>query len=257
MAEDKRGAVHLFLGRGRTGKSTGARFLHGNAVENGRRVVMVDADRTNATLASFIPDARRPLSADDETVNAFMADILTEAVESGGSFVIDVGGGDRLMLAMSERHDLPALLRESGIGLVLHHFGAGGRDDFETLRKAEAIGLTSDQTIITLNEGLAGTSARDRDPFEALLRGRTVTDCIARGAVVIRMPAIPLATMVAADSLFIGLHQAARGDVPRDQKGAAMPGAVPLGLFRRLELSRWLKVMEQRYEDAHIAEWLP
>jgi len=67
-----RGVLHLLFGRGRVGKSTQGRWMAGRAAEQGRHLVVVDADQNNASLASFLPDALRPERADDTTMTSFL-----------------------------------------------------------------------------------------------------------------------------------------------------------------------------------------
>ena len=253
-----RGSLHVAIGRGRTGKTTNLRYLCERAQDAGRSVTVVDADRRNSTLASFVPGARRPTAADDATCQLFLETIIEEAIGAGGEFLIDLGGGDRLFLALSERFNLPKLLREHEIHLVLHHYAAGGRDDFEMLSKCVGLGLKSKRTIIYFNEGLAGgASAAGLDPFAALLDGASVKACLGEDARVVRIPAVAPATMALADRLFIGIRQAAMGGVPTDSNGHPLPGALPLGVFRRLELMQWLERFERNCKDAGVSEWLP
>lgn len=253
-----RGSLHVALGRGRTGKTTNLRYLYERAVDAGRPVAVIDVDRTNSTMASFVSAARRPMAADDNTCLAFLETIIEEAIEKGGEYLLDMGGGDRLFLTFSERFDLPKLLQESRINLVLHHYAAGGRDDFETLSKCVGLKLKSDRTIIYFNEGLSGGAfAAGLDPFTALLSGASVKSCLNEGARVVRIPAVPPATMAMADALFIGIRQAAMGQVPVDDRGQPAEGAIALGVFRRLELKQWLETMEKQYMQAGVTEWLP
>ncbi len=71
------------------------------------------------------------------------------------------------------------------------------------------------------------------------------------------MPAVPLATMVDADNLFIGIREAAEGGVPKGVDGLPHPDARPLNLWRRNELKRWLALMERRHAEAGVIGWPP
>jgi len=67
-----RGTIDVLLGRGRTGKTTWARWAIERARAAGRSVAIADGDRNNATLGSFYPDASSPAASDDVTVAAWM-----------------------------------------------------------------------------------------------------------------------------------------------------------------------------------------
>ena len=252
-----KGTVHVLCGRGRTGKSTWARWSAERAILNGRELMIVDGDRTNSTLASFFPAARRPSHADDATVARFLEDITAELIATGGNALIDMGGGDRLFAALAEQKKFFTVLPRFGIDLIQWYFAAGGRDDFETLVRMTAMGLTSHRTAIVLNEGLAQTAPSGEDPFANLLSGRTLMQAVQDGARVVRMPSVPMATMAEADNLFIGIQAAMQGRVPLGDDGQPHPTAAPLGFWRRMELEDWLGTMEERHKIARVAEWLP
>jgi hypothetical protein len=171
--------------------------------------------------------------------------------------LIDMGGGDRIFATLAERQGFFEVLPSMGIQIVAYHFSAAGRDDLETAFMMEQIGLCAPRTIIILNEGLAPTLPNGADPFAGCLGSTLVQKILNRGGRVVRMPAVPLATMTLADSLFISLAAAADGQVPTDNDGNPHPSAQPLGLWRRIELRRWLETMERRHADAGVADWLP
>lgn len=171
--------------------------------------------------------------------------------------LIDMGGGDRIFATLAERQGFFEVLPRLGIQIVAYHFSAAGRDDLETAFMMEQIGLCAAKTIIVLNEGLAPTLPHGADPFTECLRSKSVQKVLDRGGKVVRMPAVPLATMTLADGLFISLTAAADGQVPKDDDGNPHPDARPLGLWRRIELRRWLDTMERRHVEAGVAEWLP
>ncbi len=251
------GTIHILCGRGRTGKSTWARWAAERASLAGRPLIVVDGDRNNSTLASFVSDARRPTHANDETVTAFLEETTAEVVQNGGNALIDMGGGDRIFSTVAAQHNFFKVLPQFGVELICYHFAAGGRDDFETLVRMNAIGLMSRRTVIVLNEGLSAPAANERDPFASLLEGRTVSQTLESGGRVVRMPAVPMATMSAADGLFIGIRAASEGKVPCGDDGQPHPLAKPLMFWRRMELRAWLATMEDRHRDAAVAEWLP
>ena len=231
--------------------------MAGRAAEQGRNLTIIDADRNNASLASFLPHALRPKQADDTTMIGFLEDQTEQLTETGGMMLIDMGGGDRIFASLAEKQGLFDVLPSLGIEIVAYHFSAAGRDDLETAFMMEQIGLCAPKTIIILNEGLAPTLPNGADPFAECLGSTSVRNIRNRGGRIVRMPAVPLATMTLADSLYISLTAAADGGVPKDDDGNPHPGARPLGLWRRIELRRWLDTMEHRHVESGVAGWLP
>ena len=252
-----RGTIDVLLGRGRTGKTTWARWAVERARAAGRLVQVADGDRNNATLGSFYPDASSPAASDDVTVTAWMEDLAERTILSRGRLVLDMGGGDRSFATVAERHGFSDVLPAEGVDLTAWYFLAGGRDDFETLVFMEQMGFRPPRTVIVLNEGLAPAVPAGQDAFAAALRSKGVQRVLDRGAKLLRMPAVPLATMVEADNLFIGIRDAAGGGVPKGEDGLPHPGARPLNLWRRNELKKWLALMEERHAEAGLLPWLP
>lgn len=252
-----RGTIHVLLGRGRTGKTTWARWAIEAARNAGRTVVAADGDRNNQTLGSFHEDARAPAEGDDVSMAAWLEELTEEAIATRGSLVLDMGGGDRSFATIAQRHGFNEVLPAEGVDLVAWHFLAGGRDDFETLAQLEAQGFQPPRTVIVLNEGLAPVLPAGQDPFAAALKSKSVRAAFDRGAKLVRMPAVPLATMTQADDLFVGIREAADGGVPQGPDGLPHPNAKPLNLWRRNELKRWLATMEERHAEAGVLEWLP
>ncbi len=121
----------------------------------------------------------------------------------------------------------------------------------------EALEFRPPRTAIVLNEGLAPAVPAGQDPFATALRPKGVRQALDRGAKLMRMPAVPLATMVEADDLFIGIREAAGGGVPKGEDGLPHPDARPLNLWRRNELKKWLALMEQRHAEAGVIGWPP
>lgn len=254
---EARGTIDVLLGRGRTGKTTWARWAVERARGAGREVALADGDRNNATLGSFYPDASSPAAGDDVSVTAWMEELAEGVINTRGRLVLDMGGGDRSFATVAERHGFNDVLPENGVDLTAWYFLAGGRDDGETLVFMEGIGFRPQRTVVVLNEGLAPAVPAGQDPFAAALKDREVRKVLDRGAKLLRMPATPLATMVAADDLFIGIREAAGGGVPKGEDGLPHPEARPLNLWRRNELKKWLAQMEERHAAAGVLEWLP
>lgn len=252
-----RGVMHVLLGRGRTGKTTWARWAVERARSAGREVTVADGDRNNGTLGSFYHDAGAPAASDDVTVTAWMEELTEGLIGSRSRLILDMGGGDRSFATVAERHGFNDVLPAEGVDPVAWYFMAGGRDDGETMVFMEKVGFAPARTVIVLNEGLAPAVPAGQDAFAAALKDKEVRKVLDRGAKLLRMPAVPLATMVEADDLFIGIRDAANGGVPKGDDGLPHPAARPLNLWRRNELKRWLAAMEERHAEAGVLEWLP
>ncbi len=258
MAEEAgRGVMHVLLGRGRTGKTTWARWAVERARSAGREVIVADGDRNNGTLGSFYPDAGAPVASDDVTVTAWIEELTEGLISSRSQLILDMGGGDRSFATVAERHGFNDVLPAEGVDPVAWYFLAGGRDDCETMVFMEKVGFAPARTVIVFNEGLAPAVPAGQDAFAAAMKDKEVRKVLGRGAKLLRMPAVPLATMVTADDLFIGIREAANGGVPKGEDGLPHPDAKPLNLWRRNELRRWLTTMEERHTEAGILEWLP
>lgn len=256
-ADPARGAIDVLLGRGRTGKTTWARWAIERARNAGRTITVADGDRNNGTLGSFYSDASSPAAGDDVTVAAWMEELAEGTILGHGRLMLDMGGGDRSFATVAERHGFNEVLPAEGVDLTAWYFLAGGRDDFETLVFMERIGFRPQRTVIVFNEGLAPAVPAGQDAFASALRSKEVGKVLDRGAKLLRMPATPLATMVEADNLFIGIRDAAGGGVPKGEDGLPHPDARPLNLWRRNELKKWLALMEERHAEGGVLAWLP
>src|ERR1700678_2864711 len=80
------------LGRGKNGKTFWARWAAERAQEQGRSVVIADADRTNATLSRFFENVVSPPSGDERDVREFLAAFVERQIEEGFTAIVDFGG---------------------------------------------------------------------------------------------------------------------------------------------------------------------
>lgn len=252
-----RGRCHLLFGRGNVGKSTHARWSVERALKQNRRLTVVDADRNNATLAAAFSFAVRSTDEADETMISFIEQQTGKLAENGGSMLIDLGGGDRIMAKIIEQHRFMDVMPEEGIEVVAWHFLAAGRDDIETMIWMEAADIRATRTVIVLNEGLVRPLAGGADPFADVLASKTLNEVLERGGRLVRMPGLKQSTMNRLDRLFIGYEAAAAGQLPVDEDGKPIPDIVPLGFWERKEVRRWLTAMEDRHAAAGVAAWLP
>ena len=257
MGSASHGTLHVVIGRGRTGKTTWVRTTADRALMANRPLRLGDADVNNSTLTSFHPDCERPTGADPESVSEFFRDVTARLIEGGGNLLLDLGGGDRSFTAVSERHGFFRVLPRFGVDVVTWYFLTAGRDDAEQLAQMEKLGLQAPRSVLVMNHGLAPTAACGVDPFAACLATRTVQQALDRGTKVVRLPAVGLKTMTAADNLFVSIRRAAAGEVPLTEDGTPHPDARALPFWDRIELGEWLLQFEQAHVDAGVAEWLP
>jgi hypothetical protein len=256
-APPSRGTLHVAFGRGRTGKTTWLRTTADRALSAGRPLRLADADVNNSTLTSFFPNCERPSGSDPESVTALFRNVTETLIEERGNLLLDLGGGDRSFAAVAERYDFFRVLPAHGVDIVTWFFVTAGRDDAEQLARMEQLKLQSPKSAIVCNHGLAPTSAADVDPFASCLATRTVTQALSRGVKLVRLPAVDLKTMTAADNLFISIREAAAGGVPLTKGGTAHPDARPLPFWDRIEFGEWLARFEAAHVLAEVAEWLP
>ena len=86
------------LGRGFGGKSTGLSELVWRARDQGRDVIVADGDTRSRTLAGLFPEATSPATDELPDVKEWLSGILNRMVEERRSAVLDLGGGDRVLL---------------------------------------------------------------------------------------------------------------------------------------------------------------
>jgi hypothetical protein len=65
--------IILLAGRGKTGKTTAARWMSDQALASGRQLLMGDIDPTNASFSSYFEGVHRPANADQPSRRAQVA----------------------------------------------------------------------------------------------------------------------------------------------------------------------------------------
>lgn len=244
------GLVCIALGRGRTGKTLTLRALIELALRSGRLVVPADGDRFNQSLATYagLGRAMRPASARDEAFRAWLEDAVGYAAEQRAAVGLDLGGGDRSLIARADEvmarvkpssdglaaWGLDAITELTGAGVdltILYHL-AGGADDARGLALLNRTTLVGAPMLLVLNEGLAPDTRAD-DPFAANLRDPAVKTALERGASVVRLPALPPHIAAFLEEHRLGFADAVAGVVPE--------GVTPLGLWDRQTLAEWLR----------------
>lgn len=154
------------LGRGTRGKTFLARWFVERAQEDGRSVVVADADRTNPTLSGYFEQVMRPPTADDRDVKAWLEQFIEQQIEERFTAIVDFGGGDLVLKGISRELGLAAFLESYGIQPVAVHLIGPDPDDLAYLRDVEAGAFAPAATILVLNESLVPSHRTPAAAFE-------------------------------------------------------------------------------------------
>ena len=225
-------------GRGGSGKSTLVRVIVERATEAGREVAVADADRTNATLGSFLKNVTRPESPDDKTVSDWLDDLMNQQAETRMSVALDMGGGDQVFKRFASSLELAELLAGEGIMPVAVHCLGPDVDSLAYLNDIEASrAFCPPSTILVLNEGVIRDS-RPREAAFAEVREHSIyRSAQKRGVREIWFPA--LTCMQEVNTKRLSFSAAER----------------QLGLTNRQRVAIWRRAVERALEP--IADWLP
>ena len=225
-------------GRGGSGKSTLVRVIVERATEAGREVAVADADRTNATLGSFLKNVTRPESPDDRTVSDWLDELMNQQAETRISVALDMGGGDQVFKRFAASLELADLLAGEGIVPVAVHCLGPDVDSLAYLNDIEATrAFCPPATILVLNEGLIRDS-RPREAAFAEVREHSIyRAALKRGARETWFPA--LTCMQEVNTKRLSFSAAER----------------QLGLTNRQRVAIWRRAVEHALEP--IADWLP
>lgn len=254
--EDQRGSRKVLavrFGRGRTGGSTGMDFLIQRARRQGRRVLIGDGDRRNATLARFYPEtekdgASQPATDELADVKEWITGLLGQAAVSETSLVLDMGGGDR---ALAEYHydlQIVEFAESYGLAPLGVYFCGPDMDDFDHVVKVWRAGyFRSKRSVLFMNEHLVRAGKTPAGAFERILERPEVEEMAEAGMTVVLMPR--LACMNELREKGLSLFDAA----------AWKPGVGGRRLdpVRAHMVDTWLKRLEEALEREEVTEWLP
>jgi hypothetical protein len=235
------------VGRGRGGKTLFLRWAAERAQAQGRDVVIADADRTNQTLSAFFDNVVSPPSGDDRDVREFIGNFIERQIEERFTAALDLGGGDTVLKALARELDLVEFLSAHGITPIVVHLIGPDPDDLAYLRDVEQDALLAPPcTILVLNEASVPAHRTAHAAFDSAVRSHAIlTDTVARGAMVVRMPRLePAAEIDCARLTFAGAEE-----------GRAGVGRQSLGPWKRQQTAIWRRRMETSF--APVASWLP
>ena len=117
------------LGRGFGGKSTVLAELVWRARNQGRDPIVADGDTRSRTLAGLFPDATFPATEELADVKDWLSGMLNRMVKERRSAVLDLGGGDRVLLEYGRDLQLVDFCGPQGnraAGALRPRAGAGG-----------------------------------------------------------------------------------------------------------------------------------
>ena len=247
----KRKVVFL-AGPGNSGKSTLALFVVDEAVQAGREIVVIDADRVNPTLTNRIPHivARAPATS-DEALRGWLSRTVFDRLGSlPADVLIDVAGGDLSLVALRRLIDLRTLFDEAGVALVVLYPITPRVDDLAVLIQQQEAGLQAHATALLLNEFRVPGDQTVERAYAQVQAHPAFLRAVAEGAAVIRLPTLVPAAAVEARG--ITLDEAASGEEVRREDGRIVP---PLGPIDRGMVRQWQELT--RTALAPIASWMP
>ncbi len=233
------------LGRGRTGKTTfdlwSAGVAECDAGKGGGLIRLGDADRNNATLSAFRPDALRPEYSDNESIKEWLNGVIERQVEEGFSFYLDLAGGDALLKEYAQELDLVSFCESVGIEPVAVHFLGSSEDDLCILNDIETSGVfVPERTILVLNEGILPPGAVALRAFAPIIDNPIFQSALGRGARSVIMPR--LTCMKKLEDARLQFHD-------------VVSGRVKTLLTTRQLVKIWLREMDKAFAD--VRNWLP
>ena len=226
----------FFIGRGRTGKSTLARYVAETSSAAGGEPVVAAVDPINRSLRSFLDNVAEPPSTDPAEIKIWLRQLIEYLMETGQSGLIDLGGGDTSLLALlRDMPDLTDIMSGAGVEPVAIYMAGTDQHDLTPMAMASKAGFNPRASAIVLNE-LHGR--RDTD-FDQVMDHPAYQEAISRGALQLWMPLLT--------------PEAAR--VIDTNHWRYLDAKAKLGPFYASAVHSWLRRLGSEMEPA--ASWLP
>jgi len=239
-------------GRGRTGGSTFLDLLIQRARRAGRSVIIGDGDRGNATLANLYPPgdkfgAVQPRSDDIADVSDWITSLSGEMVESGGSLVLDLGGGDRVLSEHSRAMALPDFCEAFGWQPLAIYMIGPDAEDFEHVFKIFKAGyFKTERAILIMNEALVRAGKNASGAFDQILDHPGYPEMI-ESVRQMSMPRLECMSVLRASGLSFF-------DAIENKHGV---DGKRLNLGQQFQVRTWINQMEKKFVTLGIEEWLP
>ena len=239
--------IIFWIGRGKTGKTTGIRWAAEAALQARNAVLMADMDPTNDTFSKYVGNVARPPEASDPAISLKWLDkLLQHALQNGVSLLVDLGGGDTtLRRLVTQLPDLVETFEAQGFAIVAFYTVGPQEEDLSPLATMEGLGFKPTATAVVLNEAMTEVGETSLNAFARILRHSVFLAAMARGAVPVWMPRLLPAQEVETRRLLF--RDAANGMTGK--------GRTPLGPFDRSRVLSWLQAMDANF--AGVKTWFP
>jgi hypothetical protein len=236
------------LGRGFGGKSTGLSELVWRARNQGRQVIVADGDPRSKTLASMFPDATFPATEELPDVKEWLSQVLNRMLAEQRSAVLDLGGGDRVLMEYGRDLELVEFCAETGIEpLALYFLGPEEEDLKHVLSIWEAGYFRPKRCMLVLNEGVIREGKTMAGAFAQTLNHPGLNAMMEAGAVPVMMKRLTCMDLVRKSG--IGFYGAAAG-------GKGVNGK-PLDPTYAFMTKKWLEHLRNERAEHGGEEWLP
>ena len=239
--------IVFWVGRGKTGKTTGIRWMEEMAVAGGKPLLMADLDPTNDTFSKYLENVGRPSDASDPAISLKWLDkMLQHALQKQCSLLVDLGGGDTtLRRLVTQLPDLVEMFEAANFAIVLLYTVGPQEEDLSPLAALQNLNFKPTATAIILNECLVDVGDTREIAFARITNHSAFRKALGNGAVPVWMPKLLPAQQV--EVRRVQFRDAANG-------GAGVM-ETPLGVFDRSRLTSWLDKMDTNF--AAIKSWLP
>jgi hypothetical protein len=241
-AADRSPVLAIGFGRGFGGKSTLLSEVAWRAINQGRSVIVADFDARSKTLADLFPGAVVPQTEELPDLKTEFSKLLNRMAKEKSSAVVDLGGGDRLMLEYGRDLRLVEFCQRRGIEpLAIYVLGPEVEDLRHCLSIYEAAYFRPQRTLLMLNEGVIREGRTVVGAFEQTMAHPDFQRMVSNGAVPMLMTRLPC--MDAIKERRLNFYEAATGG--------------QLDPVEEFMLDDWLADLEAKRQKFNVADWLP